>query len=91
MSDAPDLTGRLARCSCGKTNPSDKAAPGYKDLPFFEFRGEGSSSAALCKCGYAEVAHGCERDLKQRFTCGAYEPRGAWEFDGFYCGHAGWD
>lgn len=88
---APDLTGRTARCSCGKTNPSDTAAPGYRELPFFEFRGEGSSAAALCACGYAEVAHGCQRDQEQKFTCGNYAPRGGQEFDGFYCGHAGWD
>lgn len=88
---APVLTDRMARCQCGETNPSDQAAPGFKDLPFFEFRGEGSSAAAICKCGYAEVAHGCERDLKARFTCGTYEPRGAQEFDGFYCGCRGWD
>lgn len=87
----PVLTGRLARCYCGKTNPSDQAAPGYVVLSFFEFCGEGSPSAALCKCGYAEVAHGCERDLKQRFTCGTYEPRGGQEFDSFYCGCGGWD
>lgn len=88
----PVLTGRMARCICGATGPSDQAAPGYTVRPFFEFRGEGSPAAALCKCGYAEVAHGGERDQKSRFTCGgAYEPRGPQEFDGFYCGCRGWD
>lgn len=89
---APDLTGRVAKCTyCGRTNPSDAQLKGYSSLPFFEFRGEGSKAAAICKCGYAEVAHGCERDQQRRFTCGDYTPRGAWDSDLFYCGCRGWD
>lgn len=44
---------RMAKCDCGKISPSSP------NLPFFEFKGEGSpSSKERCKhCGYFESAH----------------------------------
>ena len=96
-----DLAGREARCSCGRTEPSNTS------LAFFEFRGEGSPQAIKsCKhCGYHDVAHDPghmetlvhKRDGSRRPTvvesgkCPGFEPRGAWEYDGFYCGCRGWD
>lgn len=55
----PDLAGRTARCSCGKTFASDASDAPWEYLPFFEFRGPGSPAATeKCKvCRYHEVAH----------------------------------
>ena len=47
--EQPDLSGRTARCTCGKTVPSDS-----EHIAFFEHRPDE-------------------------------------EFDGYYCGHGGWD
>lgn len=79
----PDLTGRTARCSCGKERSSSD------ELAFFEYRGHGSRAAAVhCKnCGYYPVAH--EKDNVRH--CGNFEPHGPYEFDHFYCGCRGWD
>ena len=98
----PDLTGRTARCGCGKEMPS--SSPG---LAFFEFRGPGSPQAIhSCKhCGYHDVAHEAAhmetlvhgRDGKRRPTvvedgrCPGFEARGDWGTDSFYCGCRGWD
>lgn len=86
------LEGRYARCSCGAIELSSTS------LAFFEFRGEGSRQAIeSCKnCGYSLVAHTQEDGRTQknvivRGECPGFEARGAWEYDGFYCGHAGWD
>jgi len=82
---------RQARCECGRVNPSSEALPGYKSLPFFEYRGPGSLHAtAICKCGYYASAH-AEQPGRKRFACDAFESRGAHEFDSFYCGCRGWD
>jgi len=88
----PDLTGREARCGCGRTEPSSTS------LPFFEFRGEGSRLALdRCKhCGYSLVAHTqkqtrTQKNVVERGECPGFEPTGAWEFDSFYDGCRGWD
>jgi hypothetical protein len=80
---ALDLTGRKARCICGKAvKPSSPA------LPFFEFRGPGSGHAtATCKCGYAATAHRPDSSCTRQ----TFVPTGPHEFDSFYCGHAGWE
>ncbi len=71
------LAGRQARCSCGQTCASDGAAPGFIDVPFFEYWGPGSMKAEeQCVCGYYRAAHG-KREPDQ--------------FDSFYCGCRGWD
>lgn len=75
----PNLAGRTARCSCGKTYASDASDAPWEYLPFFEYRGEGSRAATeQCKtCRYAPEAHevrkctrcngtGVARDV---FTC----------------------
>lgn len=78
-----DLTGRISMCSnCKRTVPSTV------DLPFFEYRGDGSPTATQrCKCGYYEVAHQMEG-----FECknGGFEPHGAYDTDLHYCGCRGW-
>lgn len=61
--------------------------PSSKELPFFEFMGEGSREATeICKCGYHKVAH-----ESGKVKCREFVPKGAREFDKFYCGCAGWD
>jgi hypothetical protein len=83
----PDLTDRQARCSCGNFEPSSYS------LAFFEFTGEGSRPATeICgNCRYAEVAHVPEITTNNKFVCDKFVPHGAWDYDRFYCGHAGWD
>jgi len=83
------LEGRQARCSYCKT-----IQPSSRELPFFEFRGEGSYDALNgCRhCGYFEVAHKSPlpRHLAGR-CCDHFESRGAMEYDLYYCGCKGWD
>lgn len=86
-----DLTNRIAKCSCGKEMPSSPA------LAFFVYCGEGSSRAeSTCKvCAYHAVAHERAQDAEARhlrhIADHAFAPRGAFEFDDFYCGCRGWD
>ena len=95
----PDLSGRQAKCSCGRIEQSDA-----KRLAFFEYCGLGSRAATeICKCGYADVAHAVEGMARNvpsnrktviedgRCKRGAFDARGPQEFDRYYCGHAGWD
>jgi hypothetical protein len=89
--EPPDLAEREARCSCGKTMPSND-----KNLAFFEYRGEGSQVSFNCKvCGFSIVAHNKERThyktLQKCVDEDTYTPRGGMEYDSFYCGHSGWD
>ncbi len=79
----PNLAGRTAQCvDCGKTTASEMR------LPFFQFRGDGSSAAVdQCKCGYFEIAHQEGRTRADH----AFEPHGAWQHDLYYCGCRGWD
>ncbi len=85
--DAPDLTGRIAKCSCGNAQPSSTK------LPFFEYCGPGSPTATnICKCGYAAVAHTPEVMARNKgLKCTNFEPRGPLQFDRQYCGCRGWD
>jgi hypothetical protein len=78
------LEGREAICSCGHRQPSAK----FESLAFFEFRGEGSKKAKImCKhCGYYDTAHS-----RPDMECKTFEPKGAFEFDSFYCGCRGWE
>lgn len=86
------LQDRVAKCYCGKTEPSSA------DLAFFEYRGEGSNRAAeTCgHCKYSIVAHerAC-REPEQRhldkFRDHEFRPYGAYDHDIFYCGCRGWD
>lgn len=49
---APSFDGRMARCDCGKLQPSSV------ELPFFQYQGEGSPEATeKCKCGAIERLH----------------------------------
>ena len=86
----PKLVGRQARCSSCKT-----LVPSSPDLAFFEFRGEGSRSAAeICgTCHFGHVAHN-DKAANRRVNhkvCDNFKPIGAWEYDLFYCGCRGWD
>ena len=79
--EAPNISKRKARCACGKTVKSDF------NLPFFEFRGEGSpASTDYCKCGYHKVAH-----EKHKVPCRIFEAYGSHKYDEYYCGCRGWD
>lgn len=98
VADTPDLTNRTARCGCKRTRPSDP-----DELAFFEYCGPGSRRAhTSCKhCGYADVAHDPEhmarnvpsnrRTVVEQGKCKGFEAHGAYEFDSYYCGHAGWN
>jgi hypothetical protein len=88
------LSGRIAKCDCGKTRPSNS------DLAFFEYRGPGSRSAMnYCKhCGYTFTVHTQEwydkevaRGRMFPSRCWTFEPRGDVGHDLFYCGCKGWD
>lgn len=84
----PDLTGRLAKCDCGNTEPSRTG------LAFFEYLGPGSRQAvSQCKhCRYSIEAHTPEVMVRNTaLKCTTFEPHGGFESDRFYCGHAGWD
>lgn len=86
----PNLEGREAQCSCGRKTASTM------NLAFFEFRGEGSTrSLTTCAdCGSAEVLHREFNPVTQRPGTKLdhkFVPRGAFEFDSFYCGCYGWD
>lgn len=82
------LADRIAKCSCGKEQPSSLG------LAFFEFLGAGSKVVHSCKhCGYNDVVHwpinpntGRAMNLDHDF-----EPRTPLGHDRFYCGHRGWD
>ena len=85
--EAPNLTGRKARCVCGKLEDSSL------DLAFFEFRGLGSmQGATTCKhCRFHRVAHTPEITKKNKLVCLNFESIGEFEFDSYYCGCFGWD
>lgn len=83
-----ELTGRQARCTCRRLEPSSR------DLAFFEFCGEGSERATkTCKnCHYHAVAHTAAVMAKNdALKCTNFEPHGPFEFDSYYCGCRGWD
>lgn len=93
-----DLTGRTARCSCGRKEPSSPK------LAFFEYCGPGSKDAPeRCTCGYMRCAHDpafMEQNVPSnrrtviedgRCTAGVFTPRGPREFDSYYCGCWEWD
>lgn len=79
----PDISGRRSRCTmCGREVDSSF------NLPFFEYCGPGSYDASMCKCGYAEVAHGRPGSACK---CKKYAPRGDRGYDFHYDGCRGWD
>ena len=84
---APNLRNRKARCpDCGSLVPSKRT------LAFFEYRGPGSPAAReMCICGYTRVAHREEVWARNKLVCHNFEPRGAWDYDSYYCGCRGWD
>lgn len=87
------LAGRQARCDCGRTCPSDGTAPGYTEIPFFQYWGPGSEKAErqCASCGKYEVAHGPAAPHGGRYACAEWRQRQPDEFDSFYCGCRGWD
>jgi hypothetical protein len=92
VAEAPDLTGRLARCSCGAISPSEFG------LAFFEYRGPGSRKAEqTCgSCGFSIKAHSQDdtrttMNVIARGKCEAFVPHGSYEYDDFYCGCRGWN
>ena len=104
MIDGIDLTGRSAKCMCGRTVPSTWS------LAFFEFQGPGSQWATehCAVCGYSPQAHDPARPHMARVEKGGrtryenfmernggvheFTPRGGDAgHDRFYCGCRGWD
>lgn len=80
----PDLTGRMATCSCGRKEPSNP-----DKLAFFEYRGDGSRRAQdQCTCGYTQAAHAKPH---VQAKCEGFTPRGPFQYDSYYCGCRGWD
>jgi hypothetical protein len=79
-----DLTGRKAKCYCGKTTESN-----LNRCAFFEHKGADSFAAQNhCKnCHYYKGAH--NQDYER--VCNNFEPHGPFEFDSYYCGCHGWD
>lgn len=75
--EEPNLENREARCSCGNIVPSSV------DLPFFEFRGEGSRLATtMCGiCGMSDTAH---RKQEHKFAASGhmFSPKGAFQYGG---------
>jgi hypothetical protein len=101
VASQPDLTGRMMRCYCTKPPISSN-----RNEAFFEYRGPGSRHATdMCKnCRYAYSGHllaseGGVASHKDHTNCVAgrrdhcfnFEPRGAHEFDSYYCGCGGGD
>jgi hypothetical protein len=85
---------RLARCYCGRTEPSAGPATqfGWQD------RSTGSKYAAdTCRCGYYRCAHETQpqnldpRSVVETGKCDGFKPVGEHEYDSFYCGCGGWD
>lgn len=69
-----------------KTCPCEQ--PSSKDLPFFEFCGDGSRRSEQCAhCGCYESAH----SMSHHKCANGYTPRGDRGYDLFYCGCHGWD
>lgn len=91
VAEAPNLEGRMAKCSCGSKVPSQMS------LAFFEFKGEGSHRGltTCIECSGAEVLHRELNPVTGRpgtKTDHAFVPNVAgWEFDSYYCGCYGWD
>jgi hypothetical protein len=91
----PDLTNRMAKCiyGCGSQQPSSL------ELPFFEYRGEGSKEAveSCGECHYHEVAHKHRTDrvdprsVMEKGKCTGFKPVGPARSDKYYCGCMGWD
>lgn len=83
---ATDVTVRVARCDCGREEPSSP------NLPFFQFRGEGSPEATdVCVCGFYDTAHEAKRTGRRvsSAVCDEFTPRGPLPTDIFYCGCRG--
>jgi hypothetical protein len=89
VAQPPELIGRFAKCSCGKTQPSSLT------LAFFEYLGPESPSATenCAQCGYLQIAHRRKQsgEVKNQHICLRFKPHGPYENDRFYCGCRGWD
>lgn len=89
--EIPDVTGRMARCSCGKLVPSDPSR-----LAFFQ--SAEIRARQTCKvCRYAAIAHAEEtrqRPHNRNTKLGdghAFVRSDADEFDSYYCGCRGFN
>lgn len=86
-----DLADRFAKCSCGATAKSSEG------LAFFEYLGESSNRAKTsCRnCSYGVNTHlelnPSTGRAGHKFGACEFQPKGASEYDGYYCGCRGWD
>lgn len=91
--DSPEqVENRIARCyMCKQEQPSSLGLTGK--LAFYEYMGGGSRIAIeTCRCGLYMHVHNDELWAKRPdLTSHEPTPRGALEFDTFYCGCRGWD
>ena len=89
--EMPDLTGRMARCTCGKEAPSDS-----RKLAFFE-SGLLRALSSCSVCNYAAIAHTDEvraRPHTRNTKLGDghdFQPKDDPGHDYYYCGCRGWD
>lgn len=100
--ERPDLSGRQARCHCGKIVPSTGEGSGWTTLPFFEYRGPDPNADDCRHCFYKKIAHDrFDGKLNDVVSAGRW-PKGVephvfeartegYEYDKFYCGCDGWD
>lgn len=83
------LATRVAKCSCGKEEPSSLS------LAFFEFRGPGSNITRMCDiCGFNDVVHwpiNPNTGRSHRARDHTFVPRSPLVHDTYYCGCRGWD
>jgi len=104
VADKPPLEGRFAKCAYNNSNDrypekhKHEPIPSDYNLAFFEFRGEGSYKAgtmcAICNYSINAPRHGDswrKYDPKLDGEKHEFVPRGAYEFDEYYCGCWGWD
>lgn len=90
--DAPDLTGRTARCAYWRGGCKSQQ-PSSTSLAFFEYCGPGSKFAeGTCgNCGLYEEVHHSDHPNAKRCECKKFEPQGDPGYDKYYCGCLGWE
>ncbi len=87
VAETPDFGDRLARCSCGKKEPSSDR------LAFFEYLGNDTKHCNICGMTdftHPEIAEINPFTKRKNEKDHKFEVR-VYEFDRYYCGCRGWD